>query len=188
MLQIRIHGRGGQGVVTAAELIALAAFKDGLYAQAFPSFGVERSGAPIQAFARISKEIIITREQIYQPDVLIIQDESLLENKEILNGISSQTYLIVNSNKSPEELQCLSGNKIKIERIISSPATAIALRLLGKNIVNTVILGAFAQITNFITLKSLLSAVAEKFQSKGRDIINKNQTAVKEAYRYGQKK
>jgi len=188
MLQIRIHGRGGQGVVTAAELIALAAFKDGLYAQAFPSFGVERSGAPIQAFARISQEAIITREQVYSPDVLIIQDDSLLENKEILNGISPQTYLIVNSNKSLQELRSLSDNKIKIERIISSPATAIALRLLGKNIVNTVILGAFAQITGFITLKSLLRAVAEKFHDKGKDIIYKNQIAVKGAYQYGQKK
>jgi pyruvate ferredoxin oxidoreductase gamma subunit len=187
MTQIRVHGRGGQGVVTAAELIALAAFQDGLYAQAFPSFGVERSGAPIQAFARLSKEPIITREQVYRPDVLIIQDESLLSEPEILDGVSATTILIINSEESPTIISNKIRKKISAANIACSPATAIALRLLGKNLVNTVILGTFTHSTNLITIKSLVAAINKKFQSKGQAIIEKNKAAVFEAYQYANK-
>ena len=184
MIQIRFHGRGGQGVVTAAELTALAAFNDGHYAQAFPSFGVERSGAPIQAFARIADTPIITREQISQPDILIIQDDSLLENKEVLAGISAGTKLIINSNKNAAAISALINHKIKPENITVSAATEIALRLLGKNKVNTVILGAFARATGLVTMPSLLAAITQKFDGKGKDIIQKNHAAITAAYNY----
>ena len=104
IIQTRVHGRGGQGVVTAAELIALAAFYDGKESQAFPFFGVERSGAPIMAFARISNNKIKTREQIYRPDFLIIQDATLIHDAEILNGCEAQTKLLINSPKTREEI------------------------------------------------------------------------------------
>src|SRR5574344_256713 len=114
IIQIRVHGRGGQGVVTAAELIAMAAFYEGKEAQAFPFFGVERSGAPIMAFARISDKKIKTREQVYEPDYLIIQDETLIDDEGILVGCSGGTKLIVNSNKSALEIyKTLPKSKIK---------------------------------------------------------------------------
>lgn len=187
MIQIRIHGRGGQGVVTAAELLASSAFHDGLYAQAFPSFGVERSGAPIQSFVRLDKQPIITREQIYNPDILIIQDDSLLTEKEVLMGINKKSILIINSQSNPAELEKLLKNKISRANIYPSPATEIALELLGKNLVNTVILGSFAQATEMISIKSLMAAIADKFADKGAEIINKNKNAVLKAYQYGKK-
>jgi len=105
MIQIRIHGRGGQGVVAAAELIATAAFKDGLYAQAFPFFGVERSGAPIQAYARIDRQPIITREQVYAPDFLVIEDAGLLQAADTLAGVTKKTIVIVNSPEKSETIK-----------------------------------------------------------------------------------
>lgn len=177
MEQIRIHGRGGQGVVTAAELIAIAAFNDGQYAQAFPNFGVERSGAPIQSYARISEEPIITREQIYQPSVLIIQDASLLENPDILKGADKNTVFIINAPAAYQP-----PIKLPSKKVYFSPATEIALKIFGRNIVNTVILGAFAKHSGLISLASLKKAITEKFKEKGESIINKNIQAIELAF------
>jgi len=177
MEQIRIHGRGGQGVVTAAELIAIAAFYEGREAQAFPNFGVERTGAPIQSFARISDTRIITREQIYEPTVLIIQDATLINTADVFSGSTPETVVIINSpkNKWPEL------NK-KFKRLYFTPATEIALRIFGQNVVNTVILGAFAKQTGLISLESLKKAIAAKFADKGEAIISKNIQAITEDY------
>jgi pyruvate ferredoxin oxidoreductase gamma subunit len=178
MKTVRIHGRGGQGVVTAAELIAIAAFYDGQYSQAFPSFGVERSGAPIQSFARIDDEPIITREQIYRPDVLIIQDNTLIDSaaSEIFAGADKNTLVIINAaaNRWP-------ALPLKSTKIYFTPATDIALKILGRNIVNTVILGSFIKYTGLISLESLKKAVAEKFADKGPEMISKNIRAVEQA-------
>jgi pyruvate ferredoxin oxidoreductase gamma subunit len=175
METIRIHGRGGQGVVTAAELIAIAAFYDGKYSQAFPSFGVERSGAPIQSFARIDDQPIITREQIYRPDILIIQDSTLIDSAalDIFQGATRQTKIIINAaaNRWPS----LSA---KFPNLYFSPATEIAVKILGRNLVNTVILGALVKYTGLISLESLQRAIGEKFAEKGQEIINKNLAAV----------
>lgn len=178
MEQIRIHGRGGQGVVTAAELIAIAAFYDGKEAQAFPNFGVERTGAPIQAFARISDEKIVTREQIYEPSVLIIQDSTLIDSVDVFQGINSNTKIIINAseNRWPNL-------KIKSKHLYFSPATEIALEIIGKNIVNTVILGAFAEFTGLVSLTSLEKAIREKFAGKKEEIIEKNIAALRRAYK-----
>jgi len=177
MEQIRIHGRGGQGVVTAAELIALAAFYEGRQAQAFPSFGVERTGAPIQSFARISKEPIITREQIYAPSILIIQDSTLLETVDVFSGATKDTIVIINSaeNKWPKL-------NSRFKKLYFTAATEIALEIFGKNIVNTVILGAFAKHTNLVSLDSLKKAITQKFKDKGQTIIEKNILAVTKDY------
>ena len=177
MIQIRIHGRGGQGVVTAAELIAIAAFKKGKQAQAFPSFGVERTGAPVEAYARLDDQPIIIREQIYQPNVLIIQDASLLDSIDAAKGTDKKTIAIINTAKTKEDL------KINLPKanIYTIDATKIALEIIGKNIVNTVILGAFAKITGLIDLNSLEQAIKEKF-SGNQTLIDKNIKAIEKAY------
>lgn len=177
MEQIRIHGRGGQGVVTAAELIALAAFYEGYESQAFPSFGVERTGAPIQSFARISKTPIITREQIYKPTILIIQDSTLLDTVDVFSGSTKETVVIINSDKN--NWQKLTA---KFKKLYFTAATEVALEIFGKNIVNTVILGAFAKHTNLVSLNSLKKAISEKFKDKGEEIINKNIKAIEKIY------
>jgi pyruvate ferredoxin oxidoreductase gamma subunit len=177
MYQIRIHGRGGQGVVTAAELIAIAAFIEGHTAQAFPSFGVERTGAPIEAFARIDDKPIRIREHIYQPDFLIIQDATLLSTIDITKGANAKTIAIINSSKNKKDLKI----NLPIVNVHTVDATAIALETLGKNIVNTVILGAFAKTSGLISLESLKRAIKEKFADKP-EIITKNIAAVEKAF------
>lgn len=187
MIKIRIHGRGGQGVVTAAELIALAAFYDGLKSQAFPVFGVERTGAPIQSYVRLAKEKILSKEQIYHPDIIIVQDPTLLGEDDTLSGTKKDTQLIINSEKSGQEIEKIIKSKIKEENISSTPATKIALEVIGKNIVNTVTLGIFARHTKLISLASLNKAVKEKFSEKSQKIINENCQAIKLAYNYEKK-
>lgn len=184
IIQTRVHGRGGQGVVTAAELIALAAFYDGKEAQAFPFFGVERSGAPIMAFARVSTTPIKTREQVYHPDYLIIQDATLIDDEGILSGATAQTKLLVNSPKTREEIFKDLKNKktIKLNNIYTTPATEIALEFIGKNIVNTVILGALSKHSDLFSLASLKKAVTTKLGSKGPKILQKNLDAISKIY------
>jgi pyruvate ferredoxin oxidoreductase gamma subunit len=179
MHQIRIHGRGGQGVVTAAELIAIAAFTDGKESQAFPSFGVERTGAPIEAFARIADEPIRTREHVYRPDVLIVQDPTLIGTVDVTHGATEKTIAIINSGKKKEELD-LPG--LRPDHVYIVDATKIALEIIGKNLMNTVILGAFAKATGLVTLESLKKAVEQKFGEKGPEIVNKNIKAIEQAY------
>jgi pyruvate ferredoxin oxidoreductase gamma subunit len=179
MRQIRIHGRGGQGVVTAAELIAIAAFHEGKVSQAFPSFGVERTGAPIESYARIDDKFIRTREQVHNPDILIVQDATLLSVIDITKGAKKDTIAIINSTKKKNELNI----NLPKRNIFIIDATKIALEKLGKNIVNTTILGAFARATGLVSLNSLKKAIREKFKEKGEDIINKNIEAIEAAYK-----
>lgn len=178
MIQIRIHGRGGQGVVTAAELIAIAAFRDGKQSQAFPSFGVERTGAPIEAFVRINEQPIKTRQHIYQPDIIIVLDPTLLQTADLTYGCSSKTLVIINTAKNKNKIEI----SLPKKNIFTVDATKIALEVIGKNLVNTVILGALAKVTGLITLPSLEYAIKEKFKDKGSDVINKNIEAIKKAY------
>jgi pyruvate ferredoxin oxidoreductase gamma subunit len=177
MYQIRLHGRGGQGVVTAAELIAIAAFTDGKEAQAFPSFGVERTGAPIEAFARIDDKPIRTREHVYEPDVLIIQDPTLIGTVDVAKGCGKKTKVIINTAQAKENVNI----NLPKENIYALDATKIALEELGRNIVNTVIIGAFAKVTGLITLESLKKAVEEKFSAK-KELMEKNIKAVERAF------
>lgn len=188
IVQIRFHGRGGQGVVTGAEIIAVAAFKAGKYAQAFPFFGVERTGAPIQAFARISEEPIIIREQIYDPNIVMIQDATLLSNPSVIAGTDKQTTFIVNTTKTAAEVAEIialnPGSKLKpvVSQIIAIDATDIAMKIIGRNIVNTVILGTLAKITNLVGLKELTDTIKEKFSGKDEKIISNNIEAITAAY------
>jgi len=186
MIQVRLHGRGGQGVVTAAELIAIAAFKDQKFSQAFPSFGVERTGAPIEAFSRIDNKFIRTREQVYDPNILVVLDPSLLESAQISTGCDKKTKIVINSRKSKKEIAISfrKNQKLSIpeKNIFVLDATSIALKILGKNLANTVILGALAKATKIISFAGLKQAIKEKFEEKSSDMINKNLEAIKQAY------
>jgi len=188
MWQIRLHGRGGQGVVTAAELIAISAFKNGYEAQAFPFFGVERSGAPIQAFARISDKPIRLREHIYHPEIIIVQDESLLTATDICFGAKSHTKLIINTKKTASEIaeliktEKVQSAKIKAKDIYPIDATTIALEVFKKNLLSPVMLAAFARSTKLIELEAITQAIKEKFADKGLEVIKQNLAAITKVY------
>ena len=128
MFQIRLHGRGGQGVVTSAEMLSLAAFTEGHYAQAFPSFGSERTGAPVVAFARVSDKPIRLREPIMEPDAVLIQDRTLLESVNVFSGLTENAYVLLNSSQSPEDLGLEDlVNRLPKGHVITLPATKFAL-------------------------------------------------------------
>lgn len=183
MHEIRIHGRGGQGNVTLAELIAMASFYDGKYSQAFPSFGVERKGAPVVAFAKLSDNFIRSRQQIYNPDFIIIQDPSLIKAANVLDGAKKDTVVIINSNKLPEKV--CPGYTGKVYCV---PVLDIALKIIGKPIINTAMLGAFAKISGLISLESAKKAIDENLGEKySKDIIDKNNKALNQSFKQSQK-
>jgi pyruvate ferredoxin oxidoreductase gamma subunit len=172
--EIRFHGRGGQGAVTAAELVAIAAFEDKKYSQAFPAFGVERRGAPVMAFARISNVPIRIRSQVYEPDYVLVQDVTLLDVVDVAGGLKPEGMIIINTDRSANQLQLNTDAKI-----IVIDATRIAMEILGRPIVNTTILGAFCGATGEISLDSLNKAIADRFKG---ELANKNLHAIKIAY------
>lgn len=180
MHKIRIHGRGGQGAVTTGQILASAAFHDGLQSQTFPKFGVERAGAPVESYVRIDNKDIHDRSQIYTPDMVLILDPSLLAVKEakVLEGIATDGLIIVNSNKKAEDL------KIKGPYTVRSiDATGIAMEIFKRPIVNTPILGGFSAITRLITLTSLKKAITDKFkETKGEHIAELNKKAVEKVF------
>ncbi len=167
MVEIRIHGRGGQGNVIAAYLLATSAFLDGKYSQAFPSFGAERRGAPITAFVRIDTRTIRRRSQITSPLFLILQDDGLLRIPETVSGLLPEGSVLVNSPHPPEELlRRLEEDGIPLGesvRLLSIPATRMALDEIGRSIPNTVLLSAFLHLTGLLTRDSLLKALEGRF-------------------------
>jgi len=175
MVEIRIHGRGGQGSVTAAELVASAAFYDGKFSQGFPNFGVERRGAPVTAYVRIDNKFIRLRSQVYEPQYLIIQDPSLLENVNVFEGAKKDAVVLINSEKPASEFKIPKGIKVK-----TIPATKLALEIIGKPIINTILLGAFAGLTGLIKLESVERAIKERFDDG--EIIRKNIEAAKRGF------
>jgi len=177
VFQVRIHGRGGQGVVTAAELLAQAAFDEGGHAQAFPSFGSERTGAPVVAFCRIADTAIRVREPIMTPDAIIVQDETLLHGVDVFNGLLPTGYVLINSKGSMKELgltQLSSTN-----RFVTVPATELALEHLGRPVPNAVLLGAFAALTGVVSLQSVIDAIGKRFKGK---LADGNSAAAAAAY------
>jgi len=185
MLQIRIHGRGGQGVVTAAEMLSLAAFQQGRHAQAFPSFGSERTGAPVVAFCRIDDREIRLREPILEPDVLIVQDPTLLNQVDVFQGLRPDGYVLINSRRSLEELGLgeIAG-RFRRERLTSVPANEIALKYLGRPLPNAVLLGGFAALSGLITLEAVGHAIRDKFAGK---VAEGNIAAASAAFEYVKK-
>ena len=171
LIEIRIHGRGGQGAVTTAELLAMAAFFDGKYSQAFPFFGVERRGSPSTSFVRISSKPIHLREQIYEPDYAIIFDPGLIELVGAASGVKKK--VIVNTDRA-------------IKGFYTEDVTQRALKIFGKPIINTLILGAFVGFTSIVSLDSLHKAIEQRFEGKP-EVIAKNKQAIDETYNWAQK-
>jgi pyruvate ferredoxin oxidoreductase gamma subunit len=180
MFQVRIHGRGGQGVVTAAELLSVAAFREGRHAQAFPSFGSERTGAPVVAFCRIDDRPIRLREPILTPDALIIQDPTLLHQVDVFAGLAPDGYILINTSRSFEELglgEFLEG--FRHNRLCTVPATELALEHVGRPVPNAALLAGFAAVTKRISLESVNAALREKFPTR---IAEANVAAAREAF------
>jgi pyruvate ferredoxin oxidoreductase gamma subunit len=180
MLQIRFHGRGGQGVVTAAEMLSVAAFLEGKHAQAFPSFGSERTGAPVVSFCRIDDKEIRLREPIMEPDVLIVQDPTLFKVVDVFQGLKSDGYLLVNTNKTLAEIG-LGGAARKLPKghTRAVAGSDIAMKHFGRPLPNAVLLGAFAALSSTVHLVSVAAAIREAFSGK---IAEANVAAATEAY------
>lgn len=175
MIEIRFHGRGGQGAVTSAELLALAAIGEGKYAQAFPSFGPERRGAPVVAFCRIDNERIRIRANIYEPDLVVVVDASLLKIVNVAAGLKSNGILVTTSPDSAEKVK----EDLKIRnRIAVVDAVKIARELLGVPITNTTMLGSLVRASGLVKKESFIHPLRERF---GR-IAEKNISAFERAY------
>src|SRR5262245_5230465 len=167
MFQIRIHGRGGQGVVTAAELLSVAAFLEGRHAQAFPSFGSERTGAPVISFCRIDDKEIRLREPILEPDALIVQDPTLFRVIDVFQGLRPNGYLLVNTNKTLEALNLGAVvAKLPAGHARAVPASELAVKFIGRPVPNAALIGAFAALTGLLHLKSVATAIREAFPGK----------------------
>ena len=180
MFQIRLHGRGGQGVVTGAEMLSVAAFLQGRHAQAFPSFGSERTGAPVVAFCRIDDKEIRLREPILAPDALIIQDPTLLHQVEVFSGLQPHGYILINTTRSFEELGI--GEFIasfRHERLCTVPATELAVKHVGRPLPNAALLGGFAAVTGLLGLDSVAAAIRDKFPGR---VAEGNVAAATAAY------
>jgi pyruvate ferredoxin oxidoreductase gamma subunit len=163
MFQIRIHGRGGQGVVTAAEILSVAAFAEGRHAQAFPSFGSERTGAPVVSYCRLDDREIRTREPVVVPDALIIQDVTLVHQVDLFSGLASNGYVLINTSRPVQELAVDDFLAHFSGTIATCPATEIALEHLGRPLPNAALLGGFAALTGEVTLSALDEAIRERF-------------------------
>jgi pyruvate ferredoxin oxidoreductase gamma subunit len=164
VFQVRIHGRGGQGVVTAAELLSVAAFDSDLHSQAFPSFGSERTGAPVTAFCRIDQRPIRTREPIAEPNVLIIQDPTLLHQVDVFGGLRPSGKVLINTTRTVEQL----GLGELLERsepptLLTVPGTELAREHLGRALPNAALLGGFAALTALVTIEGVERAIRERF-------------------------
>lgn len=164
--------------MTTGQILAMAAFYDDKYSQAFPHFGVERAGAPVTAFVRIDDKRIDLRSHVYEPDMAIVLDASLIKAVDVTAGLKTGGIIIVNSDKSPKELGIKGSFDVHV-----IDATAVAMEVFGKPIVNTAMLGAFAAITKLVSLKSLKRAIDEKFtRAKGGKLTELNHKAIESVY------
>ena len=175
MIEIRIHGRGGQGAVTSAEMLALAAIGAGKYAQAFPSFGPERRGAPVQAFVRVSDKPIRVRGEIREPDVVVVLDPGLLNIMDVTSGLKEKGVVVVNTKTPAAELKTRFKGKW---RVFAVDASAIAMQTIGVNIVNTTMIGAILKASEVVSMESLEEPLKHRFAGKA----SANFDACKKAY------
>jgi len=181
MKEIRFHGRGGQGTVVASQILASALFKEGKYVQSFPAFGVERRGAPVAAFIRVDEEPILLRCEIYHPDHVVVLDPTLIHSVDVTTGLKRDGWVLINSDRAPEEFDLPEGfrvatvdaNHIAVKHHLGSPTNPI---------VNTAILGAFARISEMVSLETLLDVIREAAPIKPEE----NAAAAAEAYKEAQ--
>lgn len=174
MIEIRLHGRGGQGAVTASRLIAIAAYEEGQYSQAIPMYGTERRGAPLTAFVRIDEQRVRERELVHNPDISIVLDPLIAKQQAVVDNLKPDGLVILNTTDEPEEVK-LGGDF----RVATVDATTIALETLGRPITNTAILGSFANITGLVKLESIEKAIMKTFPGR---IGEMNVEAVKRSY------
>ena len=164
MFEVRIHGRGGQGVVTAAELLSVAAFLEGKHAQAFPTFGSERTGAPVVSFCRIDEKPIRLREPIAAPDALIVQDPTLLHQVDLFGGVTGDAYVLINTGRALEELALDDfAERFRPGRFVTVPASELARTHVGRPLPNAALLGAFAGLSGVVTIESVCTAIRRRF-------------------------
>lgn len=178
--EIRFHGRGGQGTVSAAALLALAAFEDDYESQAFPKFGSERRGAPVEAYVRISHVPIRAHNQVYTPDAVVIQDSTLLRSEPVLQGLKIRGLIVLNSERQPDGFN----DDHSDFRWLCLPASRIAEKYLGRPLPNTVLLGALAAGSGWVSLSALEQAVTSHLAKKGEDMVKVNIEALREGYRF----
>ncbi len=179
-VEIRWHGRGGQGVVTANELLAGAAIREGKFIKAFPEFGPERMGAPIRAFSRISEEPIKVHSQVYNPDFVVVLDPTLIGHIDLTGGLKEGGAVIANYSEGIDSLKEALGD---VGNIHAVNATKIAMEEIGRPLANTAILGAFVKISGIVSIDSVLDELKAKFSLKFPDkVVQKNLNSVKRAY------
>ena len=182
MFQVRFHGRGGHDVATAAELLASAAFREGRHAQAFPSFGLERMGAPVMSFCRIDDRPIRTHEPVTEPDALIIQDPTLLHRADLFAGLGRDGYMLINSTHSFGELaldEFIQG--FHRDRLLVVPASSLAMTHLGRPLPGAALLGGFAALTWAVSPDAVLAAINDKFSGP---VAEGNAAAARAAFAF----
>ena len=184
MFEVRFHGRGGQGAVTAADLLALAAFGEGRFAQSFPNFGSERMGAPVVAYCRLDEREIRTREPVMQPDCVIVIDPTLVHQVDLFAGLRPEGYVLVNSMRTLDELGLGSLRvRFRLDHLMTVPATEVAQRQVGRPLPNAVLLGAFAALTAQVTVGAVGTAIRERFR-KDPAVAERNVAGVAEIFQY----
>ena len=181
-LDVRIHGRGGQGVVTAAELLSLAAFDQGLHAQALPSFGSERTGAPVVSYCRIDDQPIRAHDPLDAPQVVVVQDPTLLRASDVLSGLAGNGFVVVNSARTPAELEDVGLRLCGHQRAVCLPASELARERLGRPLPNTALIGAVAALTGIVGLPALQAAIRQRFTTATDDVVAANLELASDAH------
>ncbi len=181
LLQVRLHGRGGQGAVTTAEMLSLAAFLEGHFAQAFPSFGSERTGAPVVAYARIDEKEVRTHEPILEPDVVLVQDRTLLSVVDVFSGISPNGYAIINTEETPEQVAPELCKKLPRGHVLTFPATKFAIQAMKMNKPGAPMLASLAAATKVLKLESVQKSFQTRYPGKVGDA---NAEAAALSYNY----
>lgn len=178
--EVIIHGRGGQGAKTTAEILVQAAIKQGSFIQAFPNFGPERTGAPMKAYVRISNEPIRTHESVIDPDCVLVLDETILDSVDVTKGVTGTEAIIVNSKKEKNELT----KKTNFDgNIVSVDASGLSKQIIGENRPNTVILGKFSFVSEKVKIENIMEAFRQKYEKKiGEEETAKNIEAIQKAY------
>ena len=174
------HGRGGQGVVTANEILAETAISEGKYVKAFPEFGPERMGAPIKAFTRISNLPVKIHSQVYHPDIVVVMDATLIGKADILEGLKKDGFVLANFPGTPKELQKLLNTEMEVHTV---NATKISLEEIGRPVANTAMLGALTKISPLVSYEALQDQISTKFQGKlSEKVIVKNLSALERGH------
>ncbi len=174
MKEIRLHGRGGLGCVKAAEVLVYAAVKEGKYGNSIPFFGFERQGAPVTAFLKISEEPIRAKNRVYNPDIVVVLDPTIMNAVNVFEGMREGGLLVLNTKQSKDDFRVPS----KVKTLALVDATAISLELLGKPITNTVMLGAFCKASGIVGLDYVAEKVAELWGEKNVEALKRGYEAV----------